>query len=248
MPHFTHHGRHLFYREQGSGNLLLILTGNTASSACHASELDYFSRRFHVVALDFYGTGQSERAADWGSDWWQQGAHDASALIAHLNEGVAIVMGMSGGAMVSLLLAAAYPDRLQAVIADSCVAAMSPDDLRSVVAGRQAETPDQAAFWRFAQGDDWQQVVHADSAFLLRMAEQGGFSLAERLPLVRCPVLFTGSLRDATVVDPGPKICAMSMMTPGSRVFLSSEGEHPLMWSRRSDFRRAADCFLASLT
>ena len=33
MPYVTHDDHRLFYREQGNGPLLLILPGNTASSA-----------------------------------------------------------------------------------------------------------------------------------------------------------------------------------------------------------------------
>ena len=61
MPHFAHHGHRLFYREQGEGTLLMILPGNTASSACYEGELNYFSRRYRAVSLDFAGTGASDR-------------------------------------------------------------------------------------------------------------------------------------------------------------------------------------------
>ena len=42
MPNFIHNSQRLFYREQGEGPLLLILPGNTASSACHPEEVAYF--------------------------------------------------------------------------------------------------------------------------------------------------------------------------------------------------------------
>ena len=57
MPYFEWKGRRLFYRQRGEGDLLLILPGNTASSACHEAELAYFSDRYQVVALDFLGSG-----------------------------------------------------------------------------------------------------------------------------------------------------------------------------------------------
>ena len=88
MPYFTSNHHRLFYREQGSGPLLLILHGNTASSAHHAliGDLDYFARRYRVVAPDFLGCGQSDRLAMWPLDWWAQGGRDAAALVQHLGD------------------------------------------------------------------------------------------------------------------------------------------------------------------
>ena len=97
MPYFTANNQRLFYREQGSGPLLLILHGNTASSAMHAGELAYFGQRYHAVALDLPGCGQSQREAVWPDDWWAQGGHAAAALVQHLGYPRALVMGTSGG-------------------------------------------------------------------------------------------------------------------------------------------------------
>lgn len=108
MPYFTHRGRRLFFREQGGGPPLLILAGNTASSACHGGELAHFGARYRAVALDFLGTGMSDRAAAWPRDWWAAGAASAAALIDHLGAGPAVVVGTSGGAAVALQRHKAY--------------------------------------------------------------------------------------------------------------------------------------------
>jgi valacyclovir hydrolase len=42
MPFFNNNDHQLFYREVGTGPLLLILPGNTASSACHEGEMQHF--------------------------------------------------------------------------------------------------------------------------------------------------------------------------------------------------------------
>ena len=65
MPFITLNGHTLFYREQGSGPLLIILPGNTASSIWHERELAEFGRSHHAVALDLLGTGQSQRMEVW---------------------------------------------------------------------------------------------------------------------------------------------------------------------------------------
>ncbi len=111
MPSFTSGNRRLFYREQGVGPLLAILPGNTASSASHAGELDYFGRWYHTVCLDFIGTGQSERVPAWPEAWWEICAGDVAALVDHLGQGQAILMGTSGGAVVALLAAILYSEK-----------------------------------------------------------------------------------------------------------------------------------------
>jgi len=247
VPYFVHHDRRLFYRQQGSGPLLLILPGNTSSSATHQSELAHFGQRYHAVALDFWGTGRSDRAETWPDDWWAQGARDAATLVKHLGYKECLAVGSSGGGVVALLMAIQFPGYVRAVIADSCVERLPPERLRAEVATRARRTPEQAAFWRCAHGDDWQQVVDADSHRLLRLAQRGGDWFGGRLGEVRCPVLFTASLRDDALPDVTQQVCGMASQIRGSRIFFASEGGHPLMWSRPEDLKQAADCFLAAL-
>ncbi|MCL5998283.1 MAG: hypothetical protein M1546_19855, partial [Chloroflexi bacterium] len=102
----------------------------------------------------------------------------------------------------------------------------------------------QTGFWRYGHGDDWAQVVDADCDLLRRFARAGGDWFNGRLAEIGCPVLFTGSLRDELLQNAGQQMCAMAMQVKGSQVFFTSEGSHPLMWSRAADFRRAADGFL----
>lgn len=121
MPYFTHNQKRLHYIEQGQGPLLVILPGNTASSAHHQGELDFFSGLgYHAVSLDFHGTGQSDRiAGPWPLDWFEQNAHDCAALIKHLGGESTVVTGTSGGAIVAVLTAIHYPTLVRALIADS---------------------------------------------------------------------------------------------------------------------------------
>jgi valacyclovir hydrolase len=248
MPTFIHDEHQLFYREEGSGPLLLILPGNTASSASHAGELAYFGQRFHTVALDFLGTGQSDRLEEWPEDWWEIGAHAAAALIEHLGEESAFVIGTSGGAIVALLLALHHPERVRGVIADSTVERLTRASIKVAVNGRAERTPEQIAFWSTAHGDDWEAVVEADTDMLLRFAKKTrGYWAQGRLGEIICPVLLTASLEDPLLPNIGKQIMSMSKQIPNSRAFLTGGGDHPLMWSRPEDFRKVADYFFARL-
>ena len=119
MPYFTNDDLSLFYSENGTGKLLLILPGNTASSACHAGEPDYFGRHYRTVPFDFRCTGKSSRLSPWPTDWWYKCADDAAALVSQLGEQKCIVMGTSGRANIALLLAIRHPELVMGVVVDS---------------------------------------------------------------------------------------------------------------------------------
>jgi valacyclovir hydrolase len=245
MPYFVQHDHRLFYREQGEGRLLVILPGNTASSNCHEGEIEYFARHYRAVSFDFWGTGQSERMEVWPDDWWEKGAQDAAALVEHLGEQHALVMGTSGGAIVALLMAIMFPERVLAVVADSFIEKYPAKVLKNLVKERLQYTPKQIEFWQFAHGDDWQQVVKADSALLLRMAKKGTFDWSHgQLKTIRCPVLLTGSLQDNALPKIELQMSNMASQIPNCRVLLVNQGDHPLMWSRREDFYHASEYFL----
>lgn len=247
MPYFTHSRYRLFYREEGSGPLLLILPGNTASSALHLGELAHFGERYHAVALDFLGTGRSGRLDVWPDDWWLEGAWTAVALLDHLSASQAIVMGTSGGAVAALLMAQYAPERVRAVIADSCVIRQPPEVLRAEVAVRRRRQPGAQDFWRQAHGDDWEQVVEADNEIMLKLAQRGGQWFRRSLSKIQCPVLLTGSLQDAMLSNGAAQMVEMASQIPESQLVLFNGGDHPLMWSRPHRFRRVADRFLSGL-
>jgi valacyclovir hydrolase len=246
MPYFYHDGLRLFYREHGRGPLLLILPGNTASSAHHVDDLAYFAQRFHAVSIDLPGTGQSDRMAVWPIDWWVQSAHAAAALIEHLDEGRAGVLGTSGGGIVALHLAIQHPDRVSAVIADSCIEQWPPDALRASMAIRQLQSPGQVAFWRSGHGDDWAHVIGADTAMLLRFADTGGDVFVGRLAKIQCPVLLTASRRDDALFEVEAQVRHMAEQIRGAKFYLADDGTHPFMWSRSEEFRSVAEEFLSS--
>ncbi|MCJ7551152.1 MAG: alpha/beta hydrolase [Anaerolineae bacterium] len=246
MPCLEHSNHRLFYREAGSGPMMLILPGNTATSACLQREVAYFGERYHAVAMDFWGTGQSDRLATWPDDWFQQAAHDAAALIRRLGDR-AIVMGTSGGADVALWLATLHPDRVSAVIADSNVELFPPDRLRTGMRDREARTPGQVGFWQSAHGKDWEQPVNADTDLLLRIADLGGRLAPEALETIQCPVLFTATLDDDMLPSITEQIPSMAQRIPDARVYLTRGGGHPLMWSRPKEFRTVCDLFLKQI-
>ena len=90
-----------------------------ASSAAHDKELEYFSDRYCTASLDFLGTGKSDRIKNWSIDWWEESSAQVAALVEHLNYKEAVLLGISGGAIIALATAINYPEHIKAVVADS---------------------------------------------------------------------------------------------------------------------------------
>ena len=51
----------LYYQEKGTGEPLILLYGNGEDSFYFKNQIDYFQSKYHVIALDTRGHGQSPR-------------------------------------------------------------------------------------------------------------------------------------------------------------------------------------------
>ena len=241
MPYFYSNGHKLHYREKGTGDLLLILPGNTASSANHSDDIEYFSKYFHTVSLDFWGTGKSDRLRDW----WSEAAEDTANLIKHLDKESAHIIGCSGGTAVAMLLAAKHPEIVTSIIADSELTDYEYDDmLRLCVETRNIPDKAQIDFWKKAHGDDWFEVVQKDNGIMLDIAANGHV-FKDKLDNISCPVLLCGGLREEEYVPYfGDDMLDMVRQIEKAELYLVNEGDHPLMWTAKDKFRSAALAFL----
>lgn len=256
MPTFEFEGSKVAYRSQGNREdpVLLILPGNTASSAHHNEELAFFhALGFHAIAIDFPGTGQSDRLPrPWPVDWFERNAAACAILLDSLNTKQAIICGTSGGAIVALWMAILFPERVQAVIADSEAIRLTSDNFRAIAADRAQRHPGQIHFWSDGHGADFQAVVDADTELFTTIeterAQNGIWEIhAGRLCEIRCPVLITCAINDDLVPGVGPQMLEMAAQIPDSRFYAKHQGWHPFMWSCREDFQIAAKSFLTNL-
>ena len=97
MPYFTFEDKRIFYIDEGEGNAVLLLPGNTASSAVHSSEIEYFSKNNRVICPDYIGYGKSDRVQALEEDFWIYNAEMCVELMKHLGLSRYAVMGTSGG-------------------------------------------------------------------------------------------------------------------------------------------------------
>lgn len=248
MPHCSYQGKRVYYREKGSGEVLIILTGNTASSAVHDGEIDYFCKNYRVICPDYPGYGKSERIDSFPTDFWWSNAHVVLELIRNMQVDSIIAVGTSGGAMIALNMAIIAPNLVKAVIADGFIGeSWSLEWVKTIVKDRDAKTRFQRSFWQAAHGEDWEKVVQKNSLMLLEAARKGESAFKGRLKEISCPVLFTGSLSDDLIPDIERGMCRVARQISSSKVVFYPNGTHPLMWSRPVEFRKEVSSFFTNL-
>jgi len=259
MPTIDVAQQEIHYTEAGSGDALLLFPDHLHSSQAYADELGYFSDRLHVLCFDYPGTGRSTRDVKYQDevayDLWNYRADFACHLLLELGIGACSVMGAGGGALVALHFAGRqamlHDITAQSVVADSFLARMDGRTLHRALDAREHIYVRNAGALREQHGDDWREVVDADTAFLRQMADRGGYALPDFvLNTIRCPVLLTGSLRDPLTPGVADEVARISGIVPDCSVYLASTSghrhgeEHPLMWTDSDTFRTMSDMVL----
>lgn len=105
----------LHYRETpGAGGPLLCLHGITSNARAWDGLALELAPEYRVLAPDLRGRGDSDKPFDdYGL---ATHAADAVALLDHLGIARAVVIGHSMGALIGMMLAATYPDRVAGLV------------------------------------------------------------------------------------------------------------------------------------
>ena len=120
MPTLNLNGRRVHYVSAGEGPPIILLHNATGSILDWRFLMPTLTRAgYRVIAYDRPGFGRSEPVAEWPLDYLHQDRDDLLALMDALELPRAALVGNSDGATISLLTAAAIPDRIVAVVAES---------------------------------------------------------------------------------------------------------------------------------
>jgi pimeloyl-ACP methyl ester carboxylesterase len=195
-----------------------------------------------------------ERQFDpWG--WWSDiGCH----LLLELGLDSAYVLGVGGGARAAMHFAGHHA-RLHeltalGVIADSFLADLDARALHRALDRREHYHVRYSKLLQREHGDDWREVVDAETAYLRRIADRGGYAVPDVvMNSVACPVLLTGHMKDPLTPGIAREYARLAGIIPDCSIHLAGTAGHPYieypwMWSNPEGFRAVADRFLASLT
>lgn len=104
----------LFYQEKGKKEPFLLLHGNGEDNSYFKHQIDYFSNRYRVIALDTRGHGKSPRGTKPFTI--EQFSYDLYDFMVSLKISNAIILGFSDGANIAMKFAINYPDKVKALI------------------------------------------------------------------------------------------------------------------------------------
>ncbi|UQA56463.1 alpha/beta fold hydrolase [Polyangium aurulentum] len=108
--------------EAGSGPALLLVHGFMVSHREFEDVIDAFARRFHVIAPDLPGFGESEKPSPTRYPYGIEAFAESMAdLIAAFGVGRASVLGHSMGAGVALTLAAEHPELVTRLVVEDAL-------------------------------------------------------------------------------------------------------------------------------
>ena len=250
-----------YYEIKGEGETLILFPDNLLSSQAYAREINHFAERFQVLAFDYSGTGKSTHDLlyldECEVDYWGFRADLACHLLQELQLKTCYTLGVGGGALVALHFAGKHTPQhgltVKGLIADSFLADWDARTLHRWLDLREHIYVRNAQKLQAQHGDDWRQVVDADTRFLRQLADRGGYAVPNSfLNAIKCPVLLTGYQQDQGLPHIAQEYARISAIIPDCSLYLASTQKHPYierpyMWSDPEIFMQIADLFLTEI-
>ena len=115
----------LYYEIYGEGEPLLLLHGAGQSISAFENQIDFFSKHYKVIALDSRGRGRSTDNDDELT--YVNQAKDVNDFLDELKLDAVSIIGWSDGAIIGLIVAMKYPEKVKKLIA--MAANIHPDGL-----------------------------------------------------------------------------------------------------------------------
>lgn len=104
----------LYYQEKGKKEPFILLHGNGEDSSYFKNQIEYFSDRYRVIALDTRGHGKSPRGTRPFTI--EQFSCDLYDFMEDHEISKAVILGFSDGANIAMKFAMKYPKRVKALI------------------------------------------------------------------------------------------------------------------------------------
>lgn len=251
MSYFNYKEKKIFYDEVGNGEPILLLHGNTVSSKMFIPIIPILSQKYRVIYMDFLGCGNSDRIDEWPIDLWFYWSEQACALCNYLDLKNVNIIGCSGGALAAINLVLEHPDMVNKVIADSFEGIKADSSLTEQISvGRNyaKQNEEFCSILKMMHGDDWEQVLDADTESVINHAKQIGEFFHYPISKLNKKMLLTGSKEDEMF----PKghyenlfeiICNE---TPYASNYIFEHGKHPALISNAKEIIKLCDDFLLS--
>jgi microsomal epoxide hydrolase len=254
----TSDGVRLHYLEAGRGPAIVFQPGWTMPAEIWRPQIDYFSRRYHVVALDPRSQGDSDKPND--GNYSERRAQDIHELLAHLQLPSAVLVGWSLGAPELLTYVEQFgtKDVRALVLVDSAPVGDKPD-LEMVTAMlnwfRQAETDRQKftdsfvrGMYKKPQSEDYLQSVMkaslqtpSNTAFALIAGLESRGDWSPAMKKVDKPVLVTVTAYNHAAAD------LIKKYIPTAQTEVFEDAGHALFVDDAARFNATLEKFVTGL-
>ncbi len=215
----------LNYEEKGEGEVLILLHGNGEDHTGFKREIDYFGRKYRVIALDTRGHGLSERGEKPFTI--SQFADDLYDFMIEMNIEKANILGFSDGGNTALIFALRHPQMVSRLILNG--ANLFPSGCRKDV-NRWIESEYKAAL---EKGDE-------KTASLMRLMMDEPDLHPEDLSVLDMPTLVIAGTHDM-ILRSHTRLIAASIKR-STLVFI--DGDHFIAYKNPDAFNEAVDNFL----
>jgi pimeloyl-ACP methyl ester carboxylesterase len=189
--YLTVNGAKQYYEIYGQGDPLVLIHGNGGNIGYMKPQIDFFSRKYKVIAIDCRGRGKSELGTD--SLTYTQITNDIVSILDYLHLDSTYVVGRSDGGIIALLLAIDHPEKVKKIVAFAAnlrpdTLALYPSFYNEVIRERKL------AEEMLAKNDtiqDWKIIEQRN-----RMMEFQPQISGKDLQKIKCPVLVMSTDRD----------------------------------------------------
>lgn len=223
----------LFYREQGSGEALLLLHGNGESGAYFVHQLAHFEDRYRVIAVDTRGHGNSPRGD--APFTIAQFARDLYDFLRAHEIGQATVLGFSDGANIAMQFTLQHPEMVRALI-------LNGGNLDPAGVKRATQLPIEIGY-KIARRFAARSPDARKNAELLGLMVNEPHIAPRELARITAPTLVICGTRDM-IRERHTRLIAASLPNAVLRIL---PGDHFIANKRPEDFNRAVDEFLATI-
>lgn len=229
MPYVLVRGANLYYEDRGRGRPLVLIPGalGTGQSDFGPQIEQLPDKGVRLITLDPRGYGKSRPPErEFPIDFYQQDAEDCAALMAELGCGAYAVGGWSDGAIISMLLTLAHPQRVTKLAIWGGNAYITEEDIQGYENTRSLSSwsPRMLESMRAVYGDALQDLWSGWCDIMLELFKAGGDFCRQRLHEIQCPTLILQGEKDPLV----PRFHAEVLHAgiAGSQVHVFPNGKH----------------------
>lgn len=218
----------LYYEEKGMGQPMVLLHGNGEDSSYFKNQIEYFSKKYRVIAVDTRGHGKSERGT--APFTLRQFARDLKRFLDEMGLRRIILLGFSDGGNIALIFTILHPQYVDRLILNG--ANLTPLGMKAgVIGGIYCSYLKECL--AAAKGDKKEKE-------LLQLMIREPHIRSVYLKAMRKPVLVIAGTRDMIRRSHTKKI---HRLIPGSRLCLLN-GTHFIASENSREFNQEVEWFL----